>query len=54
MSNVMASKVVLEFLVGTFFKPLYPEAHIDEAFDLDFNIERIEVQPTGARVIIKK
>ena len=54
LSNVVASKVVLEFLIGTFFKPLYPDAHIDEAFDLDYNIDRIELRPTGARVVIKK
>jgi hypothetical protein len=54
LSNVVASKVVLDFLLNTFFRPLYPEAHIDEAFDLDYNIERIEIRPTGARVVIKK
>ena len=54
LSNVVASKVVLDFLLSTFFRPLYPEAHIDEPFDLDYNIERIEIRPTGARVVIKK
>lgn len=45
---------VLDALVNTFFLPLYPDAHINEAFDLDYNMERIEVRPGGARVVIKK
>jgi virulence-associated protein VagC len=27
---------------------------INEPFDLDFNIDRIEIQPSGVRVVIKK
>jgi len=54
LSNVVASKVVLDFLLKTFFLPLYPDAHIDEPFDLDYNMERIEIRPTGVRVVIKK
>ena len=50
----VASGPVLDVLLKAFFLPLYPEAHIDEAFDLDYNIERIEVRPTGVRVFVKK
>jgi hypothetical protein len=54
LSNVSASATVLDFLVKAFFVPLYPDAKINEPFDLDFNMERIEVRPGVARVVIKK
>ena len=54
LSNVVATKTVLDFLLKAFFLPLYPDAHINEPFDLDYNIERIELRPGGARVVIKK
>jgi hypothetical protein len=54
LSNVSANKAVLDFLLNTFFRPLYPEAKINEPFDLDYNIDRIEIRPTGARVTIKR
>ncbi len=54
LSNVSANKTVLDFLLNTFFRPLYPDAKINEPFDLDYNIDRIEIRPTGARVTIKR
>jgi hypothetical protein len=54
LSNVSASATVLDFLVKAFFIPLYPDAKINEPFDLDFNMERIEVRPGVARVVIKR
>lgn len=54
LSNVVATKTVLDFLLKAFFLPLYPEAHINEPFDLDYNMERIELRPGMARVVIKK
>ncbi len=53
-SNVVASGAVLDFLVKTFFVPMYPDAKINEPFDLDYNIDRIEVRPAGVRVTIRK
>lgn len=44
----------LDFLIHTFFLPLYPNAKIDEPFDLADRIDRIEVTPAEARVYIKK
>jgi hypothetical protein len=44
----------LDFLIHTFFLPLYPNAHIDEPFELADRIDRIEVTPAEARVYIKK
>ena len=34
--------------------PLYPNAKIDEPFELADRIDRIEVTPAAARVYIKK
>src|SRR5205807_8424039 len=42
LSNVSATKTVLDFLLKAFFLPLYPDSHINEPFDLDYNMERIE------------
>lgn len=53
-SGVRASGTVLEFLIRTFFRPLYPEAHIDERFEMGNNVERIEVLPDRAVVYLKK
>ena len=50
----VASGMVLDVLLKNFFMPLYPDAHINEAFDLDYRIERIDVRPTGVRVTIKR
>jgi hypothetical protein len=53
-SSVSASATVLEFLIKTFFMPLYPEARINEPFDLDYDIDRIDIRPSDVRVTIKK
>lgn len=54
LSGAVANAVVLDFLIKTFFMPLYPEAKIDEPFDLDYDMERIEIHPTAVVVTIKK
>lgn len=53
-SNVAANAIVLDFLINTFFMPLYPEAKINEPFDLGYGIDRIEVRPAAVRVLMKK
>jgi hypothetical protein len=53
-SNVVAEGTVLDFLIRTFFLPLYPGAKIEEPFELGYNIERIELRPSGVRVTIRK
>ena len=53
-SGLDVSGGVLEFLVKTFFMPLYPDARIDQPFELDYNIERMEVHPDRVLVKIKK
>ena len=54
LSSVSATKSVLDFLLKSFFLPLYPDAHINEPFDLDYNMERIELRPGLARVVLKR
>lgn len=54
LSNVAVSGTALDFLIKTFFMPLYPDAKIDEPFNLEYNIEKIEVRPTDVRVTIKR
>lgn len=44
----------LDFLIQTFFMPLYPDAQIDKPFALADGVERIDVTPAEARVYIKK
>jgi hypothetical protein len=53
-SNVAANATVLDFLIKTFFLPLYPDAKINEPFELDYDIDRIDVHPDSVRVVIKR
>lgn len=53
-SNVSANATVLDFLIRSLFMPLYPDAKIDESFDLDFDVDRIDVHPDNVRVTIKR
>jgi len=52
--GVSAEGSVLDFLVKNFFMPLYPDAKINEPFELGDNIDRLDVRPDGARVILKR
>jgi len=53
-SGIAATGTVLDFMVKTFFLPLYPNAHINEPFEIGYNIDRIDIRPTGVRVTIKR
>jgi hypothetical protein len=52
--KAVANQTVIDFLVRTFFAPLYPEAKINEPFDLDYDIDRIDIRPSGVAVTIKR
>ena len=54
LSGVAIDGSILDFLIKHFVQPRYPDIKINEPFDLDFNIERIEIQPSDVRVVIKK
>lgn len=53
-SGIAATGAVLDFLIKTFFLSIYPDAKIGQPFDLDYNIERVDVKPGGVRVTIKR
>ncbi len=44
----------LDFLVQNFFLPFYPDAKIDEPFELAGNVDRIVVTPAEALVYIRR
>jgi len=52
--GIAVSGSTLDFMVRTFLLPLYPNARIDQPFELADRVERIEVTPGEARVYIKK
>lgn len=54
LSGVAIDGSILDFLIKHFVQPRYPDIKINEPFDLDFNINRIEIQPAGVRVLIGK
>jgi len=54
LSGAVASGTVLDFLIKTFFMPLYPTAHIGEKFEIGYGIDRIDIRPTGVRVTMKR
>ena len=43
----------LDFMIQTFFLPLYPNAKINQPFELNDNVDRIEVRPAEAFVFVK-
>ena len=51
-SGLAVSGSTLDFLIHSFFLPLYPEAKINQPFALQDRVDRIEVAPSGARVVI--
>jgi len=53
-SGVAMEGSILEFLIKQFIQPRYPDIKINQPFDLDYNIDHIEIQPSGVRVLIKK
>jgi hypothetical protein len=53
-SSIVVRDAVLDFLIKTFFLPLYPDAKINEPFELGYNIDRVDVQPAGIRVTMKR
>ena len=52
--GIAVSGAPLDFLIQTFFTPLYPDAKIDQPFELADGVDRIEVTPAEARAFIRK
>ena len=53
-SGLAVSGSTLDFLIRNFFLPLYPNAKINEPFDLSDNIDHIDVRPSDARAYIRR
>jgi hypothetical protein len=53
-SGLAVSGSTLDFLIDNFFRPLYPDAKIDQPFELADNVDHIEIRPTEARAVIKR
>jgi len=54
LSNAVANGTLLDFLIKTFLLPLYPDAKINEPFDLGSDVERIEIHRSGVSVVMKR
>jgi hypothetical protein len=54
LSGVVLSGATLDYVIQSFFRPLYPDAHINEPFELADNIDRIDFLPSGIRVSTKR
>jgi hypothetical protein len=52
--GLVVSGATLDFLINAFLLPLYPNAKIDEPFELAHGVDRIEVTPAAARVYMRK
>ena len=52
--GLAVSGAVLDFLIRNFVLTIFPEVKIDEPFDLDYDIDRIEIRPDGVRVTAKR
>ena len=52
--GIVVTGAPLDFLIRTFFLPLYPDAKIDQPFELADGVDRIDVAPAGARIYIRK
>ena len=53
-SGIAVTGAALDFLVNQFFLQLFPDAKVNQPFELHDNIERIDIQPDGVRVTMRK
>lgn len=53
-SGVAASGRMLDFLVRQVFMPLFPDAKINQPFELRDDIDHIDVRPEGVRITMQK
>jgi len=52
--GLAVSGATLDFLIQTFLLPIYPNAKIDEPFELAAGVDHVDVTPAGARVYMRK
>ena len=53
-SGIAVTGAPLDFLVNQFFLKMFPDAKVNQPFELRDNIDRIELRPDGVRITIKK
>ena len=53
-SGIAVTGATLDFLVNQLFLNLFPDAKVNEPFELHDNIDSIELRPDGVRVTMKK
>ncbi len=53
-SGVSVSGSPLDMLISTFVKPLFPDAKVNEPFELGYGIEQLEIRPEGLRVRLRR
>jgi hypothetical protein len=54
LAGAVVEGALLDFLIKSFFVPLYPDAKINQPFEVGYNVDRIDFRPEGIRVTIKK
>ena len=52
--GVAVTGAPLDFLIETFFRPLFPDAKIGQWFELPGNLDRLEILPSSVRAIIRQ
>jgi hypothetical protein len=53
-SGIAVTGAPLDFLVNQFFLKMFPDAKVNQPFELRDNIDSIELRPDGVRVTMKK
>ena len=53
-SGVAASGRMLSFLMNQVFLPMFPDARVNQPFELQDDIDHIDVRPDGVRVTMRK
>jgi hypothetical protein len=54
LAGAVAEGALLDFLIKTFFVPLFPDAKINQPFEVGYNVERIDFRAEGIRVTMKR
>lgn len=53
-SGIAVTGAPLDFLVNQFFLKMFPDAKVNQPFDLRDNMDSIQIRPDGVRVTMKK
>jgi hypothetical protein len=52
-SGLVIEGATLDFLIRNFVLPNFPDVKIGKDFELDFNIDRLEIRPGAAYVVVR-